>query len=193
MKVYILTVLSILLINFKATAQFEESNESSNQESTTNAPKTKPQPAPLKERILLGGGLDVRFGDITVIGVTPLIGYKVTDRLIAGLNLTYRYVSYNYLTPTYSTSTYGVAPFARFDIFRGLFAHAEYEFLRGEFYFNDDPRWINSLLIGGGYDTPIGSNGFIGAYVLWNITPDSNPDYHIYKEPQLRLSFGIGL
>ena len=193
MKVYILTILSIIFFQLTVSAQFEGSNDGKAPDPNTNVPKTKPQPKPLKDRIVLGGGLDLRFGDITVIGITPLVGYKVTDKLIAGLNLTYRYVSYNYLVPTYTTSTYGIAPFMRYDIYKGLFAHAEYEFLYGQYYFNDDSRWVNSLLVGGGYGAAIGSSGFVGIYVLWNITPDANPLYQIYTKPQLRMSFGIGL
>jgi len=198
MKKMIFTLLTALFVSFTVSAQFEPTtgDDSSSSKNSKNARKSSSpvkQPINIKEKIVVGGGVDLRFGDITVVGLTPLVGYKITDKLLAGSNFTYRYIQYNYLIPTYSTSTYGIAPFLRYSIFRGLFAHAEYEFLYGEFRYQDDPRWINSLLVGGGYGTPIGSNGFIGAYILWNLTPSADPNYRIYEAPQLRLSFGVGL
>lgn len=190
MKISGFIIISFLLVSFSASAQFETKGDSAKSPVTTKAPKTKPQPKPLKEKIIVGGGLDLRFGNVTVIGVTPLIGYTVTDKLIVGSIFTYRYFKDNTAGVNYSTSTYGIAPFARYNIFKGLFAHAEYEMLYGEYYYNDGSRWINSLLLGGGYGTQIGRAGFAGIYVLWNVTPDEN--YPIYDAPVVRMSFGVG-
>ncbi len=191
MKTSTLLFIFVLLTSFNLSAQFETASDSSSSSSEYKGQKSKAQAPPLSERINVGGGLDLRFGEITVIGLTPLIGYKVTDKFMLGTILTYRYFSDNRPGVNYTTSTYGVTPFARFNIFKGLFAHAEYEMLYGEYYYNDGGRWINSLLVGGGYGVPLGEKGFAGVYVLWNLTPD--PLYPIYDEPVIRMSFGVGL
>lgn len=190
MKISVFVIISLLFVSFSSSAQFETTNDSAASQGVTKAPKTKAQPRPLKEKIVVGGGLDLRFGDITVIGVTPLIGYTVTDKFIVGSVFTYRYFSDNRPTVNYSTSTYGIAPFARYNIFKGLFAHVEYEMLYGEYYYNDGNRWVNSLLVGGGYGVQLGRAGFAGLYVLWNLTED--PNYPIYSAPVVRMSFGVG-
>jgi hypothetical protein len=184
-------IILVLLTSFSLSAQFETTSDSSSSSDTYKGPKSKPQAAPLSERINVGGGFDLRFGEITVIGLTPLIAYKVTDKFMLGTILTYRYFRDNRPGIQYSTSTYGVTPFARHTIFKGLFVHAEYEMLYGEYYYNDDARWLNSLLVGGGYGVPLGDKGFAGVYVLWNLTPD--PLYPIYEQPVIRMSFGVGL
>jgi len=172
-------------------AQFETANDSSNnQKPYFQGPEVKKQKTPIKDRLLVGGGFDLRFGDITVIGLTPLVGYKVTDQLVTGGIFTYRYFKDNRPGFNYSTTTYGFSPFARYTIFRGLFAHVEYEMLYGEFRYNDDPRWVNSFFVGGGYGVPLGDNGFAGLYLLWNLTED--PNYRIYQNPVVRMSFGVG-
>ena len=63
--------------------------------------------------------------------------------------------------------------------------------LYGQYYINDDPRWLKSLLVGGGYGVQLGSHGFAGIYILWNVTPDAN--YPIYDQPVVRMNFGVGL
>lgn len=191
MKIQSLFVLVFVFLTTSLSAQFETTSDTTKSESEFNGPKTKPQPTPLKERIVLGGGLDLQFGNYTVIGLTPLVGYSVTDKFLVGGIFTYRYIQDNSAGSGYSTSTYGVTPFARYTLFKGLFVHAEYEMLYGQYYVNDDPVWINSLLIGGGYGVKLGNRGFAGIYMLWNVTPDAN--YPIYDRPQVRMTFGVGL
>jgi hypothetical protein len=91
---------------------------------------------------------------------------------------------------SYSTSTYGIAPFLRYQIYGGFFAHVEYEAIYGEWDYQRDAFWIDSFFVGGGYMVPIGNNGFFGLYLLWNLTED--PNYIIYSNPVVRTSFGFG-
>lgn len=190
MKKAILSFIVIVLVSFGAFAQFDSSPSSGNSKPRKAQQNQVKQQVPLRDRIVVGGGLDLQFGDVTFIGVTPLVGYYVTDDFLAGGIFTYRYIQYNYLVPKYSTSTYGVAPFLRYNIYKGIFAHVEYEALYGEWRFKDDPFWLTSLFVGGGYNAQIGDRGFAGVYVLWNLT--ENPNYLIYSNPVVRFSFGVG-
>lgn len=192
MTLKVLTLVIGLFISFGVVAQFETTSDSGQTQPThktpvTKKPKNKTNPS---DRVVVGGGLDLRFGDITVIGVTPLVGYKVSDELLVGGIVTFRYFQENY-APNRSETTYGISPFARYTFFRGLFVHAEYEMLKGRWDYFKDPFWINSFFVGGGYSVPIGNQGFFGAYLLWNLTED--PNYIIYNQPVLRFSFGVGI
>lgn len=176
------------MVSQSSFAQFE-TNEVPSSHSTSNKETIKKQRGPIKDNLVVGGGLDLRFGDYTMIGVTPLVGYTVTDDFIVGGIFTYRYFKDN--LSNYTTNTYGVAPFARFFVYQGLFIHAEYEMLNGEFYYRQGNVWVNSFLVGLGYGSRIGDKGFIGFYALWNLTEDEN--YQIYNQPTFRISFGVGL
>lgn len=189
------TVFFILILSafsFHATAQFETSPGESTSKSSPKSTKSNPvkQQSSIKDKIVLGGGLDLSFGTVTYIGVTPMVGYYATDKLIVGGIFTYRY--FENTTTKYSTSTYGVSPFLRYSIFKGLFAHVEYEMMYGEWSYGE-ADWLKSLFVGGGYNVQIGDRGFAGVYLLWNLTEDPDLIYQPYSNPTMRMSFGVGL
>ena len=189
MKAIFVSIGLITFCTLTGFAQFEDANTSS--EKAPSNSRNAPVKTPLKDKIVVGGGLDLQFGDITAIGLTPLVAYAATDKLLVGSIFTYRYFKDNRFASDYTTHTYGVSPFARYFIYQGFFAHVEYELLYGEFSYNQGSVWVDSFLVGGGYGQRIGKNGFVGIYVLWNLSED--PNYAIYNNPIFRLSFGVGL
>jgi hypothetical protein len=149
-----------------------------------------------KSRLFYGGGFGLQFGSVTLIEVSPLVGYKVTPKLGIGLSPTYKYYSYRYTNTSSSrieTNVYGGSIFARYLIFENIFAHAEYETL---FYnikvpgYLTEMRQYNSVLVGGGYRQQIGANAAMNLLVLWNLndTPDSP-----YTNPVIRIGFTVGM
>src|SRR5688572_21826889 len=70
---------------------------------------------PLKERVVYGGGIGLSFGtDQDFFSIAPIIGYKVTERMLAGTGVTFRYTKYKYVQPAVSFTDYGVNPFLRY-------------------------------------------------------------------------------
>lgn len=189
MKTVITSIIAILICSSNLLAQFEDSQTSGSAKQSSKP--AAPTRTSLKDKLIVGGGLDLQFGNVTIVGVTPLVAYSITDDFLAGGIFTYRFFQDNRPGANYSTSTYGIAPFARYFVYEGFFVHAEYEMLFGEFAYQRDPVWINSFLVGAGYGQRIGDRGFVGIYVLWNLTED--PTYKIYNNPIFRLSFGVGL
>lgn len=189
MKLINIAILFFLWVPFGGICQFETPNDTTSSTPSFNGPEDKS--TSILENIVVGGGFDLQFGNYTVIGLTPLVAYTITDDFLAGTIFTYRYFSDNRPTPNYTTTSYGISPFLRYNLFKGIFAHAEYEMLSGEFYYNDERTWVNSLFVGGGYSNSLGQKGFVGIYVLWNLT--ENPDYIIYNNPVIRMSFGVGI
>lgn len=195
------TITAVLVLLFSSASVFAQFETTPSDSSSTTSSKTKKsrksnqvkQQTSIKDKLVLGGGLDLQFGTITSIGVTPLVGYLVTEKFMVGGVFTYRYFKNDYFIPSYSTSTYGVAPFARYNIFKGFFAHVEYEMLYGEWVYLDDPFWLNSFFVGGGYNVAIGGRGFAGIYFLWNLTQNDQLKYQPYNNPTMRVSFGVGL
>lgn len=96
-----------------------------------------------KERISIGGALGFGFGSNSIlIDVSPIIGYSLTDNLILGVGLTYKYYQlmdyyYNYDDKAYSDSKnniYGGSIFARYfftgigiPVIENIYLHAEIE------------------------------------------------------------------
>ena len=49
---------------------------------------------PFKERIVTGGGLGLGFGSVQdYVSLSPVLGYSITKKFIAGTGVTYRYTN----------------------------------------------------------------------------------------------------
>jgi hypothetical protein len=150
----------------------------------------------LKSRLYFGGGFGLQFGSLTLVEISPLVGYKLTPKWSVGISPTYKYFKYKdyYSGSSYSsTNVWGGSIFSRYDIFQNVFAHVEYEAL----FYNTkitggltEMQQYNSFLVGGGYQQRISGNAGMYLLVLWNLndTPDSP-----YNNPIFRVGFNIGL
>lgn len=176
-------MISLFLILFAITLQAQ--NDSGNYRTESN----------FRSRLFYGGGFGLQVGTVTLIEVSPLVGYKVTPKLGIGISPTYKYYSYKPYgySSRLETNVYGGSIFARYMIFENIFAHAEYESL---FYDSKFPGYLtqrtqyNSVLVGGGYRQQIGANAAMNLMVLWNLndTPDSP-----YTNPVIRIGFTVGM
>lgn len=152
--------------------------------------------APLSERLFFGGGLGLQFGTLTLIDISPMIGYKLTNRIGIGVSPTYKFYRYrNYFGSDLDlkTNALGGSVFTRCYIYNGLFAQAEYEYLN---YRYNDPyasgklsKDIWSLFLGGGYSQLVGGRASLYLMVLWNLhdTADSP-----YTNPVVRGGLSLG-
>jgi len=70
---------------------------------------------PFRQRLNFGGGISgLSFGNPTSIGVSPMVGYSLTNTSILGVGVTYQYYSANYGSlGTYSSNLLGQKIFIR--------------------------------------------------------------------------------
>lgn len=132
------------------------------------------------DRIWWGGGFALgfsSFNSITTIqlGLSPMVGYKFTDRLSAGprVSALMSYFSARTFTGPRDNKfapTWAGGIFSRYKLISSLFAHAEYELENRAFVVQDVGGLIvnrnnfNNIYIGGGYN----SNG--GEFlILYNL------------------------
>ncbi|MBV2247693.1 MAG: hypothetical protein KUL83_11045 [Lentimicrobium sp.] len=161
-----------------------------------------------KDRLIVGGGIGLQFGDVTLIDLSPTVGYRVTDKLEAGIGITYKYFKiknyfYDYTTGIkydLKTNIYGGSLYARYAIIENLFAHIEYErllynftdiyFVSGNVTKSKAQATINSFFIGGGYRQRISGRSYFYIMGLWNLIEDPLSPY---SNPVLRMGVGLGL
>lgn len=129
-------------------------------------------PTPIKEKLWYGLGFTGNYqggsySSTFVIGLAPMVGYKVTDQLSFGPRFS-TLVSF-YKSSLYSSQPERVTPvdwsigvFGRYRIAREFFAHLEYAF-QNEAYITPDANGLqidrevnNAVYVGGGYSAPIG-------------------------------------
>ncbi len=149
---------------------------------------------PLRDRLYFGGNFAMQFGTITFIDVSPLAGAMITDRLSAGVGVTYQYFDDRRFVNvgTGNRSLYGGRTFVRYNVFPNIFAHTEYEMLNFDLFNRNDNQynreWVPSFFVGAGYFTPFGNRGGANFTFLYNLLYDSfrSP----YNEPYvIRVGF----
>jgi len=184
----------VLILSFMFCGIFIDSSAQdfpTNQQSHINPPRDG-----FWDRFYTGGGIGLQFGSQTFVNISPLIGYRLTEKFSAGVSVTYLYYKFKAQNPiyTYSSNTYGGSVFARYLILENLFAHTEYELLRLEARDNVSrllgTRDVVSVLVGGGYRQMLGERSSINLMLLYNLNEST---YSPYQNPIIRLSFGIGI
>ena len=144
------------------------------------------------KRVYFGGSFGAQFGSETVIEISPLVGYRVTNNFSVGIGLTYMYYSFTdpYSGINYNTNIYGGRLFAKDYVFRNLFVYAEYEVLNLEEpnAYTLEPQRVttNNPLVGAGISQPIGRNAYFNIMILFDINPDV---YSPYSNPIFRIGF----
>ena len=157
---------------------------------STMLPKHKPKNK-FKDKIFTGGNLGFQFGKETFAEISPLIGYKFTDKIAAGIGVTYQYYHYTDRYYDIKTNVYGGRVFGRYMVTQNLFAHVEYEYLNLEaFDFQRRRVDVNSVLAGAGYIQHIGPNSSVVAMILYNFTESV---YTPYSNPIIRIGFNLGI
>lgn len=152
---------------------------------------------PLKDRIVTGGGVGLSLGSVQdFFSVSPVIGYRLTAKLLAGTGVTYRYTNYKIIKPSIKLHDYGVNPFLRFTVYRNIFIQTEYEYLNYEFpvtYTETTRRNFDSFLAGGGFIQPIGERLSFYVMALYNFSYQETTQYSPYDSPLvIRAGINIG-
>ncbi|MFA8449357.1 MAG: hypothetical protein ACEPOW_01545 [Bacteroidales bacterium] len=146
-------------------------------------------------KVFVGGGIGAQFGDITLLEISPKVGYRITDRWLAGLGLSYSYYKNTFYKPVYETHLFGASIFSQYLIFTNIFAQVEYGQISYEQVYNIYPletRRISvpQFLVGGGYRQPLGGGSAIYISLLFDVIGDKNSPY---TDPIIDFGFQIGL
>ena len=174
-----------------------------NGQETQEPQQIKPKPAghpALMDKVFFGGGVNMWFSNsYSFIELSPIVGYKVTDRFSTGVGVTYEYVKQSYYDPygrefSNSDNIWGGRVFAKYQVKGPLFLYGEYEDLRLQVYNRVadtfDRAWVPGMFLGGGLMQPLGRKGGVGIMLLYNVLYDDlrSP----YNSPLVyRVSFFI--
>ena len=134
------------------------------------------------DRVYFGGDFNLQFGDFTIINISPLAGYMITNRFSVGPGITYQYLKgevfdlFSGNVFKYDTNIFGGRVFARYNITQQFFAYTEFESLRVEFP-NESGNalvkdWVPGYFIGGGVFQPVGGRAGLGLTLLLNLLHD---------------------
>ncbi|WP_234736655.1 hypothetical protein [Tellurirhabdus bombi] len=167
------------------------------------------EPLPFSQRLRFGGGIsslqfgNSRIGTPLIIGVSPVVAYQASERLIAGLGINYTYYRYKLRyanqTVTDQSNQYGGRAFAMYEavpsLVPHLYAHVEYE--GNNIRYADQlaqeyrRRWVTAPLIGLTYSQRVGRLAGINLSALYNVNYNADVySQYVYGSPWvLRISF----
>jgi len=162
------------------------------QETQTTA--NKPPVEDFAKRLRYGGSFGAFFGQQTYIELSPKVGYKVNERLVAGLGLNYIYFSTRDYGQKFVTHIYGPTVFAQYALISGLFAYGEYNAYNVAVYnplppYEEKRIWIGSAPVGIGYYSG-GQMGGVYLSILYDlINNPASPYYNGGMPILLRVGF----
>lgn len=152
------------------------------------------QPKPKQDRIYFGGNIGLTFGNYSMLGIYPMVGYKLTPKLSVGVKLAYEYIRDKRYTTDYETSNYGGSLFARYRVIQPIYLHAEYAGLNYELYNfegESEREWVPFFLVGAGYSKLISSRTWLNIQVLFDVLQNEKSPYKQW-EPFYSIGVGVG-
>ena len=194
-KIFLLALIPICL---QANAQLEENNQ--------NIKGFQ------KDKLFTGGSVNLNFSSgVTMLGITPQLGYSLTNWADAGINFNLNYISQRdnrEYGDKLRQTTYGPGAFVRLFPVNFIFGTAQYEYniIRQKYLpatngsYQPFIQRVNSgsLLVGGGYagGRQRGSNSYYYLSVMWDVAGDPNSPYIDgagRSNPVIRAGYNIGL
>lgn len=199
MKLFTLsTIIMILGFNLIAQNTVTSAPDTMNVEQAKPVEKTQtsnPQANQAwKDKIYFGGYVNFSLGSYSMIGIEPLVAYKVLPFLSLGLKLRYDYISDSRYSETYNTSTYGGSLFTRLSTKMRIYLHAEYATYNYELYNESGEssrEWIPYLFLGAGYSQPLGGRTSLNAQILFDVLQDERSPYNNW-EPFYSVGVSVG-
>jgi len=175
------------------------------------------------ERLVFGGSLGLSFGSYSsLVDISPIIGYAITNDFMAGIGLTYKYYQYNkyYLNlsdgslSNLKMNIYGGSLWSRYFLTRtdipvieNTFLHVEYEplFIAHDYKFNPNGSYVDPFGMRFSKEREnITLNGiFVGgglrqpvgkrAFMYLEVLWNLNEElYSIYSNPRIRIGIAAG-
>ncbi|HSV76755.1 MAG TPA: hypothetical protein VLH37_06960 [Bacteroidales bacterium] len=150
----------------------------------------------IRERFFVGGFIGLQFGTQTAINISPIAGFRFTNRLSAGVGGTYQYYNDRFFGRSFTTHVYGYSLFTRFNVIPRAFLQAEFEQLSlqsREERILDQPGeriWETNWFLGAGYRQPLSENVWFNVMVLYNFNENSQA---YFQNPIFRFGINVGL
>lgn len=164
------------------------------------------QPLPFSQRLRFGGGITgFRFGNPFSLGVSPVIAYQASERMIVGVGGSYTYTRYKpgfiYPTQGVTINQYGARGFVMYEFIPSILANL---YLHGELQTNTYQQKVDQVVgaytgtiaapfLGLTYMQPISRRFGVNITALYNLNYKANDpiSYQVYGGSPflLRLSF----
>jgi hypothetical protein len=146
----------------------------------------------ISDKVFVGSNFSFFLGTISLIELSPHIGYKILPPLSVAIGGNYMFYNDSRYNPNLRTDLYGYKAFVRYDIFEKYFAQIEYNNLyvkKDVLNFNplqsqEGRVWSEGLFVGGGYQAKM--NERLSSYIYIGINLNDNL-YSPYQNPKIDI------
>lgn len=216
----LLTILSFILLFANGVNAQERVYSSSGKPLNKSQKNVKSDKLINPDRVIFGGWGVFGIGNgVLNLGITPILGYRITDNFSAGIGLGYQYLWIKEGPPVFvsinpsieeprplNAHLYSPSIWARHIIWNNIFAHAEYEhnISSQTYYINDHTQYatrpiikesntvsVPSLLVGGGLRQPIGGRASMIFMILYDVLQEPNSPYANTVAIRFGINFGF--
>lgn len=182
-------------------------NPSTNKSTATPATTTQNTKEDFWDKIIIGGGVSATFGSYTSLYLAPSIGYRLSDKWVAGGGYTYMYFrsnlyyagggNYKY-GDTYENTIHGPNVFVNFFPFNGFYAGLQYEILNHDVpYYSGGTspvyelqnEWTSVFWVQGGISQKLGNKGYVQLGLKYNVLHDYDSPYGTAWFPVIGFMF----
>ncbi|MFM2224826.1 MAG: hypothetical protein RJA07_1028 [Bacteroidota bacterium] len=138
MRILIFSIALFSILGFSNSCLFAQYNKSKSVgKETKESNNTNDDEEPFKKgfdkkKIIFGGGLGLRFGNVTNINVNPILGYRFAKKFGAGISASYNYYSETgvdvntLLNYKFSAQTIGGGIWAKAFLFENIFKSSQF-------------------------------------------------------------------
>jgi len=142
----------------------------------------------LKDRFYGGGNLGAGFGALSYVNLSPLVGFKFTDRFSIGSRPSYQLVYEAASKNAYHV--FGGSVLGRYRVFERAFVTTEYELLNVPNLSSGERVTIPYWYVGAGYIYPVGQNVGFSSTILFDLLNATNAPV---RWPVFRAGIVVGL
>ncbi|HIP35880.1 MAG TPA: hypothetical protein EYG85_03405, partial [Crocinitomix sp.] len=180
--------LILLLIPLSALSQYDPDAIKND---SVKSPKINP--FEIRDKIYVGSGLNLMFGNTTFLYVSPQVGYDIFPKISAGFNTLYQFLYYKYSnTAALRVNTFGLGMFMRYRPFKQLILETSINHYWSD-YNKIYKEQANSWMLGLGYARPIGNRSYTQFMIQYDLLKDWNvPEPYIIETLNWRLYYKFG-
>ena len=194
-------VIPVLLTTLMSFAQEEAATPSHDTQPATESKEWNPEldkpRRSIRENLFFGGYISLSFGDYSVFGIEPMIGYHINPKFSTGLKIRYDYIRDDRYSETLTSSNYGGSIFGRYRITPKFYAQVEPAMYNYELHyfngtdFSSEREWIPYLFAGGGFRQPLGERSWAYVEVMFDLLMDDKSPYDDWT-PFFSIGVGTG-
>lgn len=156
----------------------------------------------ISDRVVFGGNFSLSFGSNSFIYIAPAVGYKITEKLLAGGGYIYQYAKFsrafnpntNQFEPfNYESTIHGPKFFAYYSPLEIIYVGSQLEYLNHDVLLNFPSQeitkqWTPVLFLEIGYLQKIGS-GAVQFGMRYNVLHDVDSPYNSALIPTIGIFF----